>query len=111
MGRHLWTKLALSYLAIALIAVSLVAILFNFTLSKQFMGYVEENHKLKDEQMIILLSSIYEKEGQWNPKRLQDVLNLGMMSGKEITLLDSEGRQVMDCWDYMQEMDQVLSRE
>lgn len=104
MERHLWTKLALSYLAIAVIAVGLAALLFNFALSKQFRGYVEENQKLKDEQMVILLSSIYEKDGQWNPQRVQDVMNLGMMSGKEITLFDSDGTQIMDCWDSMQEM-------
>ncbi|OGP90392.1 MAG: hypothetical protein A2156_06765 [Deltaproteobacteria bacterium RBG_16_48_10] len=104
MGRRLWTKLALSYLAIAVIAVGLAALLFNFALSKQFKGYIEENQKLKDEQMVILLSSIYEKDGQWNAQRVQDVMNLWMMSGKEITLLDSEGRQVVDCWDSMQEM-------
>lgn len=104
MGRRLWTKLALSYLAIAVIAVGLAALLFNLTLSKQFRGYVQENQKLKDEQMVILLSSIYEKDGQWNAQRVQDVMNMWMMSGKEITLLDSEGRQVMDCQDSMQEM-------
>jgi len=104
MGRHLWTKLALSYLAIAVIAVGLAALLFNFALSKQFMGYVEEKQRLKDEEIITLLSSIYEKDGQWNPQRLRDVMNLWMMSGKEITLLDSEGRQVMDCRDSMEEM-------
>src|SRR5512139_1964544 len=54
--------------------------------------------------MVILLSSIYEKNGQWNTQRVQDVMNMWMMSGKEITLLDSEGRQVMDCRDSVQEM-------
>jgi hypothetical protein len=54
--------------------------------------------------MVILLSSIYEKYGRWNPQRVQDVMNMWMMYGKEITLLDSEGRQVTDCWDSMQEM-------
>jgi signal transduction histidine kinase len=104
MLRHLWTKLALGYLGIAIIAVGLAALLFNFALSKQFRGYLEENQKLKDEQIIILLGSIYEKEGHWNPQRLQDVMNLGMMSGKEITLFDSDGRRIMDCWDSMQEI-------
>ena len=72
MGRRLWIKLALSYLAIAVIAVGLAALLFNFALSKQFRGYVEEKKlKLKDEQMVILLSSIYEKDGRWNPQRVR----------------------------------------
>ncbi len=104
MRRHLWTKLALSYLVIAVIAVGLAALLFNLALSKQFRGYVEGNQKLRDEQMVILLSSIYEKDGRWNPQRVQDVMNMWIMSGKEMTLLDSEGRQVADCWDSMQEM-------
>ncbi len=104
MGRHLSTKLAFSYLAIALIAVGLAALLFNLALSKQFRGYVEQNQKLKDEQMVILLSSIYENNGQWNTQRVQDVMNMWMMNGKEITLLDSEGRQVTDCRESMQEM-------
>jgi len=104
MREKLWTKFALSHLAIAIIAVASAAILFNFALSKKFQGYVEENQKLKDEQMVILLGSIYEKDGQWNSQRMQDVGNLSMMSGREITVLDSAGRQVFDCWDSMREM-------
>ncbi|MDP2645753.1 MAG: HAMP domain-containing protein, partial [Desulfobacterales bacterium] len=93
----LWTKLALSYVAIALTAVALSAFLFNFFLSKKFRGYVEETQRIKDEQMVILLGSIYENDGKWDPARIQDVLNMGMMSGKKITILDSEGRRVTDC--------------
>jgi len=104
MLRHLWTKLALGYLATTAIAIGLVALLFNFTFTKQFKGYLEENQRLKDEQIMILLSSIYEKEGHWNTQRLHDVMNLGMMSGKEIALFDSDGRLIMDCWDSMQEI-------
>jgi two-component system sensor histidine kinase BaeS len=104
MGKRLWTKFALSHLAIAVMAVALAAILFNLALSRKFQGYVEENQRLRDEQMVVLLGSIYEKERRWNPLRIQDVSNLWMMSGREITVFDSEGRQVFDCWDSMREM-------
>jgi len=104
MGKRLWTKFALSHLAIAVMAVALAAILFNLALSKKFQGYVEENQRLRDEQMVVLLGSFYEKEGRWDPQKIQEVLNLWMMSGREVTVLDSQRRYVVDCWDSMREM-------
>ncbi|MBW2120678.1 MAG: HAMP domain-containing protein [Deltaproteobacteria bacterium] len=102
----LWTKLALSYLAVAVLAVGLAAFLFNSALSREFQAYVEEAQRLRDDQIAILLGSIYERDGRWNPRRIRDVLGLGMMSGREIVVLDSEGRRVADCWDSMRGMGQ-----
>ncbi len=110
MRKKLWTKFALSHLAIAVMAVALAATLFNLALSKKFQGYVEENQRLKDEQMVILLGSVYKKDGRWNSERMQDVLSLWMMSGREITVFDSEGKQVMDCSDSMREIGPDVQR-
>lgn len=96
MKLSLRVKLTASFLVITLFLTAAVGILANLLLESQFRGYVIDNQKKNNEELVKLLQSRYESWGGWSEGGLESI-GVNMLSeGLMLRIKDTEGKILWD---------------
>lgn len=118
--RSLRFKITASFLVMTLLAFTLLGILANVILKKQFENYVIENLNKKNEEIVAMLGSRYEDwGGAWNAGGLESIGVGAMSDGLILRVTDTEGTVLWDamvhnsgfCASMMETMAQNMQRQ
>jgi signal transduction histidine kinase len=89
-------KLSLTYILIALVCISLLSLLTNFFLDKQFREYVEQNQDQKNKSVVSSLSKQYDYSGGWNQNMVENIGVNALENGMIIKVKDGFGKIIWD---------------
>lgn len=90
------TKLTLSYVATALICVSLISFFSNILLERHFQDYVKSNQEKKNKEVVSLISNSYQRNEKWDAKSVEDIGTYALERGMIIEIKDSSGNTIWD---------------
>lgn len=100
----LWQKLALSFVAVTLVAVLVVYLLVNFSFERRFQSYVSERQHLLYERISESLGFAYLQSGGWTPQMTRLLPHWAIMNGVKIKVVDADGEEVAETSDVMMRM-------
>jgi two-component system, OmpR family, sensor histidine kinase BaeS len=93
------TRLALSYMLVALLCVLLVSALANGLLDRQFRGYVRDSRERKNQQIADLIAGQYRQDDTWDDEGLAVI---GMNALEQGVVVSVSGREGVPVWDAME---------
>jgi len=96
MKYSLKTKLSLSYVAIILVCVSIVSILANIILERQFKDYVMKQQEHNELELLQLIEQRYNATNDWDVRYLEDIGMNALENGMIIKILDQSNNLVWD---------------
>lgn len=89
-------KLSLSYIFVALICVTLIIILTNVFLDKQFKEYINRNQEQKNKEVVISVVRQYQDNGKWNMDGIETIGVSALENGMIIKVKDGSGKIIWD---------------
>lgn len=97
MLRALWAgrfarRLTIAFVATAVAAAALTAVLVNLAISSRFDAYLDSQRQAREQQIVELLAAEYQETGGWRLESLNRLAPAFVMSGAGIELLDADGR-------------------
>ncbi len=97
--RGLWhsrfvRRLTLAFVATAVAATALTAILVNLAIDARFDAYLESQRQAREQQVVGVLAADYLRAGGWRRESLDQLAPSFVMSGIEVTLLGPDGRRI-----------------
>lgn len=88
-------KLAVSYLLVALVTVSLIILLSNLFLDQQFKVYVQQNQAERNQQIVASIRQQYQ-DGQWNTAAIENIGVDALGNGLIVRVKDDAGAVLWD---------------
>jgi two-component system sensor histidine kinase BaeS len=97
--RRLWNsrfarRLSVAFVATAVAATALTALLVNLAVDARFDAYLESQRQARAQQIVDVLAADYQQAGGWRPESLDRLGPAFAMSGAQVELLDADGRLV-----------------
>ncbi len=96
MKYSLRTKLSVSYVLITLTCVTLLIVLSNLVLERQFRTYVTGQQQQKEQDTVLMLSQSYGKTQSWNTSAVAEIAADAMEKNLILRVMDTEGTVVWD---------------
>ncbi|MCX7745861.1 MAG: ATP-binding protein [Clostridia bacterium] len=90
------TKLSFLFVILALVSVSLISILTNFFLEKQFKEYITKNLKKSTKEIVTSIGQQYSEGGQWNYRMLESIGVNALENGFIIRVRSLSGKTEWD---------------
>ena len=90
------TKLASSYMLVALICVVSISLLANFLLEKQFRAYIRENQEQRNQQIVNSISQQVNAEGKWKVGVISQIGINALEQGLIVKVKDKPGNVIWD---------------
>ncbi len=87
-------RLALAFVATAIAATTLTALLVNLAISSRFDTYLQSQRQAREQQVVATLAADYLRTGGWQSDSLDQLAPAFVMSGTTIELLDPSGRRI-----------------
>lgn len=92
--RGLRLRLALTHLAIALLAIVAVGIIVTYTGSRRFDAYLEQVQGARNAAVVASLQSTYQAPDGWDATAIYAVGQAAMMNNVDVAVYDTDGRLV-----------------
>jgi two-component system, OmpR family, sensor histidine kinase BaeS len=97
--RNLWSsrfarRLTVAFVATAVAAAALTAVLVNLAIGIRFDAYVQAQRQARELQIVDVLAADYQQAGGWRSDSLDRLAPAFVMSGAEVELLGPDGRPV-----------------
>lgn len=87
-------RLTVAFVATAVAAAALTAVLVNVAIGARFDAYLESQRQARAQQIVDVLASDYRQVGTWRPRSLDALAPAFVMSGVEVDLFGVDGRRV-----------------
>jgi signal transduction histidine kinase len=91
MRRSYALRLAAAFAGVGIAAAAITAILVNLAFGSRFTSYLEDQQRVRQQQLIADLARSYEANGGWDPTDLRSLQSLALMDGGTMQLLDADG--------------------
>ncbi len=96
MRRSLALRLAAAFAGVGIAAAALTAILVNLAFGTRFTSYLQDQQRVREQQLVGALAASYERMQGWDLEDLQSLESLALMDGGTMQLVDRTGRVVWD---------------
>ncbi|PKM49377.1 MAG: two-component sensor histidine kinase [Firmicutes bacterium HGW-Firmicutes-7] len=96
MKYSLRTKLSLSYVFVALISITVISVLTNSMLNKQFEVYVKKNIEQRNIEIVSAITNQYVPGGAWKTSLVEDIGVGALGNGLIIRLENNNGEVIWD---------------
>jgi signal transduction histidine kinase len=87
-------RLTFAFVATAVAAAALTAILVNLAIDSRFDAYLETQRQAREQQVVAVLAADYLRTGGWRPESLDQLAPAFVMSGTAVELLGPAGRRI-----------------
>lgn len=84
-------RLTVAFVATAVAAAALTAVLVNFAIDARFDAYLDSQRQAREQQIVDVLTAEYQRAGGWRPDSLDPLAPALVMSGAEVDLLSPDG--------------------
>lgn len=89
--------MSFSYMLVALLLVSIISLMMNFLLEKQFTDYIIKQQEAKNKEIVGLISQQFSKDkGTWNRLVIEDIGISALEQGLIVRVKDMEGKVIWD---------------
>ena len=105
---RLRTKLSASYVLIIIICVSIIIILSNIVLERQFRTYVSSQQEQEEQSIVLLLSQSYYATEGWNESAIEDIGMNALDNNLIVKVTDADGTVIWDANTYQSSMCQQM---
>ena len=105
---RLRTKLSASYVLIIIICVSIIIILSNIVLERQFRTYVSSQQEQEEQSIVLLLSQSYYATEGWNESAIEDIGMNALDNNLIVKVTDTDGTVIWDANTYQSSMCQQM---
>ncbi len=96
MKYRLRTKLSVSYVLVILVCVTIIIVLANRVLDRQFSAYVADQQQEQAQDTVALLSQSYASLGTWDKSSLEEIGTAALENGLIVKVTDASGATVWD---------------
>jgi two-component system, OmpR family, sensor histidine kinase BaeS len=93
-------KLSVSYVFVALLLVSLLIIVTNVLLDKQFQTYIKNNQEQKNNDIVNLVSKQYKEDGKWENTVIENIGINALGQGMIVKVTDLSGKVIWDATEH-----------
>jgi signal transduction histidine kinase len=96
MPRSYTARLVLAFAAVGATGALITALVVNIAFGDLLGGYLNQQQRTRQDQIVSLLASSYARNGSWNTSDLDSQAPSMLMNGAEVRVEDTSGRSVWD---------------
>jgi len=94
MRRSYALRLAAAFAGVGIAAAAITAILVNLAFGTRFTSYLEDQQRLRQQQLVADLAQSYSANGGWNTEALRSLQSLALADGGTMRLVDASGETI-----------------